>query len=92
MRENVFEIAAAANVEIVEGDFLPYDAYQAEEMFITTTSFSILPIGKFNGRALPNDVPGPVTNRLMAAWNRTVRTDVVAQALSHSRESQGQGL
>jgi branched-chain amino acid aminotransferase len=92
MRENVFEIAAAANVEIVEGDFLPYDAYQAEEMFITTTSFSILPIGRFNGRAMTSDVPGPVTNRLMAAWNRAVQIDVVAQALSHSRETQGQGL
>jgi branched-chain amino acid aminotransferase len=92
MRQNVLELGPAANVEIVEGDFSPYDAYQADEMFITTTSFSILPIGKLNGRTLPGGVPGPVTSRLMSAWNRTVHMDVVEQALSHLNPAERQGL
>jgi branched-chain amino acid aminotransferase len=92
MRENVLEIAPSANVEIVEDDFLPYDAYMAEEIFITTTSFSILPVGKLNGRVLSDGVPGPVTTRLMSAWNRKVGIDVVNQALSHLTPLQRQGL
>jgi branched-chain amino acid aminotransferase len=83
MRENVLEIAPQANVEIVEGDFAPYDIYLADEAFLTTTSFSILPVGRINGRTMPGGVPGPVTGRLMAAWNRNVGVDVVAQALDH---------
>jgi branched-chain amino acid aminotransferase len=83
MRAGVFEIAPSARVEIAEGDFTPYDAYCADEAFLTTTSFSILPVGRFNGKALPAGIPGPVTGRLIQAWNRSVGIDVVAQALSH---------
>ena len=92
MRENVIDTAPRANVEIVEGDFMPYDLYLADEIFISTTSFSILPISKLNGRAVGDGVPGPVTSRLIAAWNRTVGLDVVDQALSHLTPAQRQGL
>ncbi len=92
MRENVLEVAPQANVEIVEGDFAPYDLYLADEIFITTTSFSILPVSRLNGRDVPNGIPGPVTSRLIAAWNRTVGVDVVAQALGHLSPAERQGL
>lgn len=92
MRENVIEIAPKANVEIVEGDFAPYDLYLADEIFITTTSFSILPISRLNGREVPNGLPGPVTSRLIAAWNRTVGVDFVEQAYSHLSPTERQAL
>lgn len=92
MRENVLDVAPQANVEIVEGDFAPYDMYLAEEVFITTTSFSIVPVSKLNGRELPGGVPGPVTSRLMSAWSRTVGVDFVDQALSHLTPAERQGL
>jgi branched-chain amino acid aminotransferase len=92
MRENVIETAPLANAEVVEGDFTPYDLYLAEEVFVTTTSFSILPVGRVNGREVSGGVPGPVTSRLMAAWGRTVGVDFVDQALSHLSPSERQGL
>lgn len=92
MRECVFEVAPNAGVEITEGDFTPYDVYTAHEAFLTTTSFSILPVGRINGRALPGTVPGPVTARLMTAWNRSVGIDVVEQALSHLPETERAAL
>jgi branched-chain amino acid aminotransferase len=92
MRENVLEIAPQANVEVVEGDFAPYDLYLADEIFITTTSFSILPISRLNGREVPNGLPGPVTSRLIAAWNRAVGVDVVDQALGHLSPADRQAL
>lgn len=79
MRENVIELAPKANIEVVEGDFYNADITLADEIFITTTSCSILPIGKFNGRPL-SEVPGPVTVRLMNAWSREIGLDFVAQA------------
>ena len=92
MRESVLEIAPLANVEVVQGDFAPYDLCLAEEVFVTTTSFSILPVGKVNGREVSGGVPGPVTGRLMAAWSRTVGVDFVDQALSHLSSSERLGL
>jgi len=92
MRENVLEIAPQANVKIVEGDFTPYDICLADEAFLTTTSFSILPIGRIDGRALPGGVMGPVTAQLMSAWTRAVGVDVVAQALQHLSPEQRREL
>jgi branched-chain amino acid aminotransferase len=83
MRQNVFDIAPKANVEVVEGDFYPYDVYLADEIFLTTTSFSILPVGRFNGQPLKG-VPGAVTQRLMSAWSREIGVDFVHQAKSLS--------
>lgn len=83
MRECVFEVAPKAGVQILEGDFTPYDVYVADEAFLTTTSFSILPVSCFNGRVLPARIPGPVTSRLIDAWNQAVGIDTVAQALGH---------
>jgi branched-chain amino acid aminotransferase len=92
MRQNVLEIAPMANVEIVEGDFLPYDILIADEAFLTTTSFSILPIGRINGREFLGGVPGPVTRRLMAAWQRATGIDFVTQALSRLPPGERQAL
>jgi branched-chain amino acid aminotransferase len=84
MRENVLEIAPAAGIEVVQGDFYPYDFQLADEIFLTTTSCCILPIGRFNGKALA--APGPVTTRLSQAFARHVGVDFVAQAMSLSSE------
>ncbi|OGB94079.1 MAG: hypothetical protein A3G35_05455 [candidate division NC10 bacterium RIFCSPLOWO2_12_FULL_66_18] len=82
-RDTIFEIAPSVNVEITEGNFTPYDVYVADEAFLTTTSFCILPVSRFNGKVLSSNIPGPVTARLIEAWNRSVGMDVVEQALSH---------
>jgi branched-subunit amino acid aminotransferase/4-amino-4-deoxychorismate lyase len=81
MRENVIELALKANIEVVQGDFYPYDVALADEIFLTTTSFSILPVGRFNGRSL-GEVPGPVTSRLSHAWSREIGVNFVQQALT----------
>ena len=86
MRQNVIDMAPEANIEIVECDFYPYDFLLADEIFLTTTSFSILPISRFNGKLL-GTVPGPVTARLIAAWSKEIGIDFVAQASMLSSRS-----
>jgi branched-chain amino acid aminotransferase len=85
MRENVLEIAPQAGIEVVEGDFYPYDFLLADEIFLTTTSCCILPIGRFNGKALAS-VPGPVTSRLTQAWSEHIGVDFVGQAARFTGE------
>jgi branched-chain amino acid aminotransferase len=79
----LFELAAKLKIEVMDGDFTPYDAYNAEEAFLASTSPTILPVQSINGVRPAREVPGPVTRRLIHAWSDMVGVDLVAQALSH---------
>jgi len=84
MRENVLELAPSVGIEVIQGDFYPYDFQLADEIFLTTTSCCILPVGRFNGRAFA--APGAVTTRLSQAFGKHVGLDFVAQAMNLSNE------
>lgn len=79
----IFELAKQLGVEAVEGNFTPFDLYNAEEAFLASTSPSFIPIKTINGAKIGKAVPGPVTLRLIGAWNKMVGMDIVDQALSH---------
>ncbi len=79
----VFELAAALGIEVIEDDFTPYDVYNAEEAFLSGTSGTILPVSSLNAVGVGAGLPGPVTMRLIRAWNDMVGLDFVAQALGH---------
>lgn len=79
----VFELAERLGLEVVEGDFTPYDVYNAEEAFISGTSGTIQPARALNGVEIGDGIPGPVTLRLIKAWNDMVGSDFVGQALRH---------
>ena len=92
-RSNVLALTSKLGIELVEGDFTPYDVYNADEAFLTGTSGSIEPVRDLNGVAIGDEMPGPITGRLMMAWNELVGIDVVAQALRHLEdEDRGQLL
>ncbi len=79
----IFELAAALNIEVVEGNFTPYDVYNADEAFLSGTSGTISPVKSLNAIRLGEGLPGTVTKQLMKAWNDMVGLDFVAQALRH---------
>jgi branched-chain amino acid aminotransferase len=79
----IFDLATQLGVEIVEGDYTPYDLYNAEEAFLASTSPTFVPVRTVNGAKIGKGAPGPVTVRLIAAWNKMVGIDIVDQALSH---------
>jgi len=82
-KEAVFGLAKQLGVEIVEGNFTPYDLYTAEEAFLASTSPSFVPVRTVNGAKIGKGAPGPMTLRLIGAWNKMVGMDIVDQALSH---------
>lgn len=79
----IFELAKQLRVEIVEGNFTPFDLYNAEEAFLASTSPTFVPIRTVNGAKVGQGAPGPVTLRLIGAWNKMVGMDIVDQALNH---------
>jgi branched-chain amino acid aminotransferase len=83
-RQTVMELAGELDINVVEDDLPPYDAYNADEAFITSTSFCLCPVRSFNGKTLANrEIPGPVTQRLTDAFARLVDFDFVGQYLHH---------
>ena len=82
-RETAIELAQALNIKVHEADIDLYDAYTADEAFVTSTSFCICPVSSVNGTPIGDGgVPGPVTDRLQKAYSDLVGIDIVGQYLT----------
>ena len=79
-RDTARQLAGDLGIKVVEGDLQPYDAYSADEAFLSATSYCLLPVSKLDNRPLRAKTPGPVVSRLLAAWSELVGVDIVAQA------------
>jgi branched-chain amino acid aminotransferase len=83
-RATVIDLAAGLGVPCREADIDLYDAYNADELFLTSTSLCICPVRSVNGNQIGDgSVPGPITKRLTDAYARLVDHDFVAQYLKH---------
>ncbi len=82
-RETVIDLAHEIGVEVQKTDLDLFDAYNADEAFITSTSLCICPVSQINGVTIGDATPGAVTNRLTDAYRGLVNMDFVAQYLAH---------
>ena len=68
-RTNVLALCEQHDIPLGVGDFLPEDAYAAEEAFVTGTFGGITPVRAIDGRPLIGAaLPGPVTQRLRGLY------------------------
>jgi branched-chain amino acid aminotransferase len=83
-RETVLELATQLQFETKEADIDLFDAYTAEEAFVTSTSFCICPVISINGSTVgEGQIPGPITSQLLQAYSELVGLDIREQYLSH---------
>jgi branched-chain amino acid aminotransferase len=81
-RQTVIELARQAGIPVVEKDLDLFDAYNADEAFLTSTSLCICPIQSVNGVRIGGEhMPGALTRQLTDAYCRLVDFDFVAQYL-----------
>ncbi len=78
-RTTVIELAHTLDIPAIEDDLQPYDLYTADEAFFASTPFCILPVGRIDNRYIGNRAPGPITDKLLAAWSERVGMDIVDQ-------------
>ena len=83
-RRAIFQMAAQLGIPTVEEDLQPYDAYTADEVFLTNTTYCILPASRIDNRAVGDETPGPITRQLQSAWSEMVGIDFVDQAMNYS--------
>ena len=85
-RQTVIELAGELAIPCREADLDLYDAYAADEAFLTSTSLCLCPVRSVNGRQIGGeDVFGPVTRRLIQGYTALVDCDFVDQYRRHLR-------
>lgn len=81
-RMTAFELAAELGIPVVERDFQVFDVINAQEAFLASTPFGLLPATKINGVPIGDGRPGDLFRRLMGAWSARVGLDVAGQFIS----------
>lgn len=79
-RATALELAQKLGIPMLETVLLPYDLATADEMFLTSTPYCIMPCTRFNTMTVGDGTVGPVTKRLLQAWSDMVGMDIAAQA------------
>ena len=79
-RGATIELAKQLGIEVRETNLGRYEALMADEMFCTATTYSLVQICSFEGQTVGDGTPGPVFQKLMAAWQEHVGVDFVSQA------------
>ena len=79
-RGATIELAKQIGIEVQEINLGRYEALMADELFCTATTYSLVHIRSFEGQSVGNGSPGPVFQKLMAAWQEHVGINFVAQA------------
>ncbi len=84
-RMTLLELAERLDIPTSEEDLQPYDVYTADEAFLCSTPYSVLPVGRADNRKIGAKVPGPITRQLLAAWSEMVGLDIVDQVGERAR-------
>jgi len=90
-RKYTMQIAREMDLEVVECNLNKYDAINADEAFFTSTAFTLMPCVKVQGNQLGDGKAGPITKKLITAWNELVGLDYIAQAREYLNEMGSDG-
>ena len=81
-RQTVIELAAKLSVPFVERDIQVHSVMNADEAFLASTPFCLMPVTRINGVPIADGRPGPMYRRLIEAWSAEVGVDIVGQFAS----------
>jgi len=62
-RMSILEAAGEAGIECLEGKLKPELLFEAQEMFLSSTPFKVIPVKQINDRRFDN-APGPLTRKI----------------------------
>ncbi len=83
-RQACIELAGKLGIPVREADIEPYDVREADEAWITSTPFTMIPATRFNFQDIGDGKPGSIYRRLLTAWSDEVGVDIAAQARKYA--------
>ena len=78
-RAVLLELSEQLGIPTAQENLQPYDVYTADEAFLCSTPYCLLPVGRVDKRTIGEEAPGPITKQLLAAWSEMVGLDIVDQ-------------
>ena len=81
--QTVLDLADSQAIAVDEDDYATADVYESDEAFVSSTRYCMLPVATLNGLSLGEELPGPLTRRLLDAWRNMIGVDFVQRALDH---------
>jgi branched-chain amino acid aminotransferase len=69
-RHKVIELAREIGLSVEEGEILPDELQQADELFLTSTLREVLPVVRVDGDVVGDGTPGPMTHELRRLYLR----------------------
>jgi branched-subunit amino acid aminotransferase/4-amino-4-deoxychorismate lyase len=90
-RATVIDLARRLEIPFVERDFPVSAAQAADEAFLASTPYCLMPVTRINQSPLGDGSPGPVYRRLIAAWSREVGVDIEQQLIEGAARRQASG-
>lgn len=80
-RATVRELAGQFGIDFIERDLPPSRAMAADEAWLTSTPYCLLPVATIDGVAIGSGKPGPTFRKFLAAWSNLVGLDIERQIL-----------
>lgn len=81
-RRTVIELAAKLAIPFIERDIQVHSVMNADEAFLASTPFCLMPVTQINGVAIAGGKPGPIFRTLLAAWSDLAGVDIAGQFAS----------
>jgi branched-chain amino acid aminotransferase len=78
-RQTVIELAARLGLPFAERDLHLYDVLNADEIFLASTPYCLMPVTRLNGSPVGPGRIGPIYRQLLAAWSAEVGLDIARQ-------------
>jgi branched-chain amino acid aminotransferase len=85
-RRVTLELAEKLGIEWSWANLTPEDLLNADEIFTSSTPYSIMPVTRFNDSPVGTSEHGEVFLQLMTAWNDLARLDIMGQIRVGARE------
>jgi D-alanine transaminase len=67
-RAQVFELAVALGIDVVQGPIYEHELFDMDELFLTGTTTEVMPVVRVDGREILDGEPGPITRKLIEAY------------------------
>lgn len=78
-QQHVEKLAESAGWQVRNMDMTADDVAAADEAFLTSSTYCILPVARIDGRSIGHDVPGPLTRQLSDAWSADMGLNFIEQ-------------
>ena len=85
-RNYIFELCEELGIKCIEKNLGTYDAYTADESFMTATPFCLLPVTQFNSCNIGNGKMGETTKKIHDLWSKNVGVNIHQQIRDFSKE------